>query len=49
MKILKNYGIEPCGRATAFSLPDITAIDEGTMVGKPKRPYGGHVCDGWNP
>jgi REP element-mobilizing transposase RayT len=27
------------GRATALSLPGITALDEGTMVDKPKGRY----------
>jgi hypothetical protein len=26
----------PVSRATALSLPDITVLDEGTIVGKPK-------------
>jgi hypothetical protein len=28
--------LTPVSRAKALSLPDITALDEGTMVGKPK-------------
>jgi hypothetical protein len=33
---LKNFNLFMTGRATALSLPIITALDQGTMVGKPK-------------